>query len=249
MRSLKQELGKTRHLLIWPIPLMFFGVLCLWHAWGNSNLSAEDLAIGYTDTFYQLPLLNTIFFPVLTAVLASRLCDMEIKGSMPKLLCTMQSRGSFYDFKFVHEALYFLGYVVLESLMILGMGKIYGFTEKLDGKAYAQFFVVSLCTGLLVMSIQHFLSMYFENQAASLIVGLTGSFVGLFSLYLPKEVSRWVLWSYPAAFLTNQMNWDKETREVWYTPIEFPVMKFILFLAAGMAIYILCRRIYLRKEF
>ena len=80
MTGLFVELKKGRHKKLWLVPLSlsyrFIFMVCLY----LSECNAEDLAAGYTKMFYQLPLMNTMLMPVLLSVLASRLCDMEIKG-------------------------------------------------------------------------------------------------------------------------------------------------------------------------
>ncbi len=48
------------------------------------------IANGYSALLYSLPVIEAILMPVMMAVLASRLWDMEIKGSTAKLLYTLQ---------------------------------------------------------------------------------------------------------------------------------------------------------------
>ena len=89
--SFTAEQQKQRRRRIWIVPLGFLVILFLWAFIGKRSLSAEDLARGYSYTLYQFPLLNVVLVPVMTAVIASRLCDMEIKGNTLKLLCTLQT--------------------------------------------------------------------------------------------------------------------------------------------------------------
>ena len=110
--SFTAEQQKQRRRRIWIVPLGFLVILFLWAFIGKRSLSAEDLARGYSYTLYQFPLLNVVLVPVMTAVIASRLCDMEIKGNTLKLLCTLQKRSSFYDWKFIHELKYLLIYLL-----------------------------------------------------------------------------------------------------------------------------------------
>lgn len=57
---------------------------------------------GYLMLLYQLPMVNTIFFPVLGMVVASRLCDLEHKGDNLKLLCTLEEKGRLFDAKLLY---------------------------------------------------------------------------------------------------------------------------------------------------
>ena len=112
--SFTAEQQKQRRRRIWIVPLGFLVILFLWAFIGKRSLSAEDLARGYSYTLYQFPLLNVVLVPVMTAVIASRLCDMEIKGNTLKLLCTLQKLISFYDWKFIHELKYLLIFTIGE---------------------------------------------------------------------------------------------------------------------------------------
>ena len=127
MTGLFVELKKGRHKRLWLVPLVFLIVLFLWSAYTYQNAATEDLAAGYTKMFYQLPLMNTMLMPVLLSVLASRLCDMEIKGQTLKLLYTLQQKGSFYDLKFVHEGFYLLLFTIGECLLFSAGGKALSF--------------------------------------------------------------------------------------------------------------------------
>ena len=51
--------------------------------WTGSLLSPgpDELANAYSALFYSIPVANVLIFPIVMAVLASRLWDMEVKGS------------------------------------------------------------------------------------------------------------------------------------------------------------------------
>ena len=85
---LKAEHKKQRYRNIWMVPFGFLAILTLWISVLMRNLTPSDLTHGYQWVFYQLSMMNAIFMPVMLAVIASRLCDMEIKGSTFKLLYT-----------------------------------------------------------------------------------------------------------------------------------------------------------------
>ena len=80
-----------------------------------SLLTLEKLANGYSALLYSLPIIEAILMPVLMAVLASRLWDMEIKGNTAKLLYTLQSRRSLFAGKAVFGVLEVLLVTVLET--------------------------------------------------------------------------------------------------------------------------------------
>ena len=83
-------------------------VVFLWTGRLTSN-DPEELANAYSALLYALPVLNAILMPVVMALLASRLWDIEVKGSTTKLLYTLQSRRSL----FAAKAAFGIGEVVL----------------------------------------------------------------------------------------------------------------------------------------
>lgn len=125
----KAERKKQRYRKIWLVPLGFLVILGLWISVSMRNFTQKDLAKGYQYLFYQLSLLNAIFIPVMLAVIASRLCDMEIKGNTLKLLYTLEQPGRFFDFKFLAEVKYLLCFSSGEILVILLLGKLFRVTE------------------------------------------------------------------------------------------------------------------------
>ncbi len=81
-----------------------------------------SLPYAYSALFYSLPVINTILMPLIMAVLASRLWDMEIKGCTPKLLYTLQSRRSLFAGKAVFGVLEVLLVTVLELACVPALG-------------------------------------------------------------------------------------------------------------------------------
>ncbi|MEI3249092.1 MAG: hypothetical protein V8R95_01415 [Faecalibacterium sp.] len=51
---------------------------------GLAPADPGELANGYSALLYSIPVIEAILMPVLMAVLASRLWDMEVKGSTAK---------------------------------------------------------------------------------------------------------------------------------------------------------------------
>ena len=113
--------------------------------WTGSLLSPgpDELANAYSALFYSIPVDNVLIFPIVMAVLASRLWDMEVKGSTWKLLYTLQSRRSL----FLGKALFGIMEVLLVTFLEMGgvflTGKIYGYTEAFP---ISQSFYLTGCT-------------------------------------------------------------------------------------------------------
>lgn len=74
--------------------------------------------------FYNLPVMNTLLMPLMISVIASRVCDMEVKGDTLKILYTMQKQESFFDFKYLNCLRYITVFVIGQGLMILFFGTV-----------------------------------------------------------------------------------------------------------------------------
>lgn len=94
VREWKVEWMKTRYRGIGWIVLAFFGLIVLWSFWALHDIPRSQAEDGFRMLFMQIPLMDTILMPTMIAMLASRLCDAEVKGSTLKLLCTLEKKGA-----------------------------------------------------------------------------------------------------------------------------------------------------------
>lgn len=248
----KAERKKQRYRKVWIIPLGFLVILALWISVSMRNFTAHDLAKGYRFLFYQLSLMNAIFMPVMLAVAASRLCDMEIKGCTLKLLYTLEKPGLFYDIKFLSEMKYLLCFSFGEILVILLLGKIFHVTEPLQLLPFAEHFLAVSCIGSVLLGFQHLLSLMSDNQILPLCVGLAGSFLGLFSMFFSRTVNLFIVWGYFSIFSVVGINWsDVKDGADYLDHLEYqnlPAAGFLLFLAAGIVLYLIEKEIFKRKD-
>mgnify|MGYP000175846167 CR=1 FL=1 len=82
--------------------------------------------------------------PVLMAVLASRLWEIEVKGSMPKLLYTLQERRSLFAGKAAFGLLEILLVTLLETGAAVLLGIVHGYTEAFPTGQLVYLFVCTL---------------------------------------------------------------------------------------------------------
>lgn len=248
MQIISVEFKKAHHMKMYLMPVIFFLILFAVFLNVYHGGTSEQKLNGYADLFYELPLFNCILMPVLLAMLSSRLCDMEIKGQTFKLLYTLEEKKSFYDAKYLHEALYLLIFGLEEGLLFPVIGKTCGFTGELPIGLVCRHIGVTLAAGAVVLTLSHVLSLLSENQILPLVVGILGSFLGLFSMFFPTAVARCILWGYFGAFPIYGMNYDTATRSCSYYRVAFSSGFFIFFVLFGIAFYMLCRHIFLKKE-
>ena len=179
--------ARRRHDLV--LCLTFAVILYLWLG-STAPTGQDELANAYSALFFGAPIINTILLPVLMAVLASRLWDVEVKGYTAKLLYTLQSRRSL----FFGKAVFGLGEIVLmvalEAAVLLLLGHTQGYTEAFPA---GQFAYLNLCT--LTVSA-------FMPQIASYFVPW-GYFVPLCSY----EVKVWDQASHTVLYGTRPCNW------------------------------------------
>lgn len=241
--SMKQK-GK-RNLLV---PLAFLMLVFFWTLFLLKGIKPEELPFGYSSLLYQYPVMNAILVPLMISVTASRICDMEVKGDTMKILFTLEKRGHFFDCKFLTGMKYLFLFFAGQTALLPVFGKLFGFTQEIPWKHFFLFFISSLSVGTALLLLQEILSLFSHNQILPLIVGLAGSFLGLFSLFFPQNIMKLVLWGYFAVFSTTGMNWDKTTRISTYYEIPFPVSTFLLFLIFCAAAFLLCRALIQKKE-
>lgn len=241
--AMKQK-GK-RNILV---PVSFLALLFFWTLFLLKGIKQEELPFGYFSLLYQYPVMNAILVPLMVSVVASRICDMEVKGDTMKILFTLEKRGHFFDCKFLMGMKYLVLFFVGQTALIPLSGKLFGFTQEIPWKHLLLFFISGFSVATALLLLQEILSLFSHNQILPLIVGLAGSFLGLFSLFFPANIIHLVLWGYFAVFSTTGLNWNKTTRISTYYEIPFPVSTFLLFLVFCTAAFLLCRTLIQKKE-
>ena len=195
---------------------------------------------AFSALFYSAPVMNAILMPVGMAVLANRLWDVEIKGSFPKLLYTLQSRGSLFAAKAA------LGFgevfliAALETACILAVGRWKGYTEVIPPGHILYFFVCTLAVCTMLFFSELLLSVLLTNPLPALCVGVVGALVGLFSAFMPPVVSLFVPWGYFIPLSSFVLvSWDADTRIAVYGMRDFRwlLLFWAILLAAGFFLF------------
>lgn len=248
LMQLTVEQKKVKYRKVWLIAVGVVFLQFIWSVWTFRQADERLLAQGYRYLLYEMPVLNAVFMPVLMAVIASRLCDAEVKGDTFKLLFTMQKSGTLFDCKLVFGIRYVLLVVLLQALMIVANGTIFGFTETIDYKLLFIYCAATFTVNVVVLIVQQFLSLTAQNQILPLCVGLAGSFLGLFSLFFPRALQMLILWGYYAMFMPLEMNYDKASRAMSFsdTPLKSGLM--FAFAAAGVFLYAGTKYLFVRRE-
>ena len=221
MKELRAELRKSRrrHHLLAAVCISLF--VLLWSS-QTGGADAERIAVGYSALFYAVPVMNTVVMPLGTAVIASRIWDIESKENNCRLLFTLQSRGALFLGKTILGLFQILLICVVEGVGLLALGRLSGYTEALD---WAQFGWLMLCTfavNTMLFFLWLLLSIRFASQVPTLSAGMVGSLSGLFAAFMPQWISHLLPWGYYIPLSAMRMDWNRVTREVRYVPIPYP---------------------------
>ncbi|MCM1089845.1 MAG: ABC transporter permease [Butyrivibrio sp.] len=254
-KLLKCEYLKTnrRHIIL--SALFVTAIACVWAFYDHKSGDAREFMLqnGWYVVLYQFPLINSIFFPLLSVIIASRLCDLEHKGSCLKLICTLTPRGRLYDAKLLYGMLITQSCVILFWAATIIYGALYGFRGSCPISLYLLYLLFTLTPTAAVYCFQHALSMIFKNPAVPFFTGILGEFVGLFTMFLPQYplLRRTVIWGYYGALqFVGMYGYTKETRYT-YAYMEhmgYDWTSFGVLIALTIGIYLIGKKIFCRKE-
>ncbi len=248
IKTLAVEFYKTRRRKIFLVVLAMIAAQLMWALWSFSRMDARDLEQGWISSLFQFPLLNSLMMPVICAVVASRICDMEHKGQTFKLLNTILSAGRLFDVKFLCGAFYMLLAVLFQIVIIIITGYLKGFEGNAPFELFGYYLLFTTAINLSILLLQQILSLLFTNQMVPLTVGLTGSFFGLFSLFFPQGFQKFVIWGYYGVLMFIGMDWDRATRitDYYLTPINWA--GFVMLIIQFLAFYVIGRVIFAHRE-
>lgn len=248
IKALAIEFYKTHRRKIFLVVMAMIAAQLMWALWSFSRMDARDLEQGWISSLFQFTLLNSLMMPVICAVVASRICDVEHKGQTLKLLNTIIPSGHIFDVKFLCGAFYMILAVLFQILTILITGYLKGFNGEAPFELFGYYLLFTTAVNLSVLLLQQVLSLLFTNQMVALTVGLTGSFFGLFSLFFPQSFQKFVIWGYYGVLMFIGMDWDRATRITKYylTPIDWA--GFVMLMVQFLVLYIIGRVIFSHRE-
>ena len=188
MAAFRAELQKAHRRHDLALCLLLPGIVVLWVG-GLAPADPEELANGYSALLYSLPVIEAILMPVMMAVLASRLWDMEIKGNTAKLLYTLQSRRSLFAGKAVFGVLEVLLVTVLELACVPVLGRVHGYTEAFPTGQLVYLFVCTLAVDAMLFFGEFLLTVVGRQPPAGALRGHRRGTGGGCSLLLCRRLS------------------------------------------------------------
>lgn len=248
MSLLKLEFFKCRRRKITLVCAAILAVELLWMGVFFARQDAEDLLQGWMLLLYNLATVDAIILPLSVATLASRNCELEHKGNTWKLLETMASPGRLYAAKLGWGALVLAFLLVIRSGLFLAVGLALNFSGPIPWGRFALFTLISWAVSMMVYALQQGLSLWFANQAAALVCGISGSFLGILSMLFPPALIRFVPWGYYGLMALVNMDWNETTRVTrffWYWPLPTDVALLLVWTAVFLVVG---RTLFVKKE-
>lgn len=249
IKMLRCEFLKTRRRRVFLTALLITAAGMCWALYGKYE--GQTIEKGWMVLLYQLPLINTIFMPLLAVVVASRLADIEHKGLMFKQICAATPKSKLYDSKLIYGLGIVMTMIVLSWLTVIIFGKVIGFAGKMPAKLYMLYLAFTILPTVEIYIFQNSLSMLFKNQATAFFVGVIGEFVGVFSMFLPqigwlRTIQPWG--HYGALSLVGMYGWTKEERIYSFMTMPVEPLNLIVCAAGIVLFYLIGRWLFCRRE-
>lgn len=248
MKLLQLEFYKCRRRKIILVCAAVLAVELIWMGAFFTRQDAEDLKWGWMLLLYNLAMVDAIILPISVATLASRNCELEHKGNTWNLLETMVPPGRLYTAKLTWGALVLGSLLIVRSGIFIVVGMVEGFQGGIPWERFVFFTLISWAVSMMVYALQQGLSLRFANQAAALVCGIAGSFLGILSMLFPPALTRCVPWGYYGLLSLTRMEWDPDTRFTqffWQWPQP---MDLVLLCLWAMVFLMVGRTLFVRKE-
>jgi len=238
MKLLRLEFYKIRRKRLLPMIVLFLLVELSWAFMSISISMARNPDTSSWETvLITVASMNGLFMPIITAVAASRICDMEHKGSTWKLMMSAAvKRNRIYGAKYICAALLMLLAVLVQAIAIVFFGTVYGLEQPLSLVLLLQFMVGTMLTTMVVLALQQWIALAIKNQAFALAVGMLGGFIGMTADLFPEAVRSFFVWSYYTGLSPVAYSYSGDTMRIVSRSIEAQLP--LVLLAAGALCYV-----------
>lgn len=257
MKYLRLELYKLKHRKVFLTFWLILGVelLFVFSNYGNNgnflNMISDPNAPAWEDLIIGPAAMNGLIFPMLAAVIASRICDMEHRGNTWKLLeCNNENRKTIWLCKFTIVAMLMLAAILIQALVIVAYGKAVGIVQPLPIRTLAAFTLGTIMVTFVVVTIQVFFSLVFANQLVPMSIGMIGALIGFISALLPAGVRNILIWGNYAELMVlgqNTSSGNLQSGELVVQDINFIPLT-ILFVI-GLIAFVLFQRKFQKYEY
>lgn len=240
MKAISLEFYKFRHRHIYMMVTLFLiiEIIFLFIGMGRSismnpeNANWEALIVTFAS-------MNGLLFPILIAVCLSRICDMEHKGNMWKLLLTLSIKpGQIYAAKYIYACILILWACIMQVFSIAVFGTVNDFEDPVPTLLLVQFFCGIIFTSMAVIALQQWVSMMGKNQVIALTLGMIGGFIGLTADLMPSEVRSIFIWSYYSRLSPVTLTYESEKLDFIVRDINTLQPLMLIVIIAAIVIYL-----------
>ena len=241
------ELKKYRHRFLFSTLILGVAIQLLWVAWAMNNFLFDHSPKLFFGVFeYNIATLNSLILPVLFAVLAGRITDLESKENTYRLLLIRIEPKVLYRLKTCTMLIFSTLVALLQILFISIYEKVMNNSILYPHWEIWHFLNVFLVTSALAL-FNLFFCMKFENHLLALIVGLFFGFIGFLSTLFPPIVSRLFLFTYYHELSVVVPHYSN--KDLTFTYRAFPILPSIIIIGACILFYIIGIREFCKREF
>lgn len=199
IKALALEYFKIRRKKVWVMLTLFLVAELVWASLSMSiSISRSPENASWEALIFTLSSMNGLFLPIISAIIVSRICDMEHKGSTWKMLMTTSiGRNHVYAAKYMCASSLALYGIVIQAGFIIGFGSLNNFEgPPFKCLCFCNSLPKTLLTNLAITSMQQWLSLAVKNQAFALSLGMLGGFLGTTLTLFPASLRHFFIWSY-----------------------------------------------------
>lgn len=202
---------------------------------GTRSTFEDPAAMPWEGLLLKYGFAAAMTSPVLTAVLASRQTDIEYSAAGWALASTGGLRpGVLCRAKIIALGAILLPALVVQSLLIIGIGTVAGIHVPLDPWPWAHYTAMLFLIDLAFIALHTWLAVAADNQLVSVGVGMLGSLIAVFTMLMPGEFVRFIPWGYYAMVLQHAFSYP-ENVIVRITPPYAWIAGFLILTSFGFA--------------
>lgn len=242
MHVVALEFFKLRRRRVLPMIVLFLGVEILWASISVSNsFTRNPDSAGWEGIITTFSSMNGLFLPILSAIVVSRIVDMEHKGETWRLLGALAvNRHLLFAAKYGCAASLLLTVVLLQTFAIPGIGWANGLEAPIPYELLFRFLAGTMLVNLVIIALQQWVSLAVRNQAFGLCLGMVGGFFGLTADLFPVFVRRLLIWSNYTALRPVTLRYGDDTVRFvtqdagWILPTALLLVGAALYLAGSL---------------
>ena len=247
IRNIKLEFFKIRHRKVYVSVFTIMVLTFLWGLFAQSHKPSDDFIREWMKLLYNFSIVNCIIMPILVAIVASKIVDIEHKGNTFKLLNTFQGSKNLFHSKFICGIIIIFGAILIQGVSIFLISLINGYGN-VPLSHFIYFLLYTTLINIVLLLIQIIFSFQFANQMIAFVVAIAGSFLGLFSLFFGGIISKFMLWGYYGFLSPVSLEWNEVSRISTYHWNPIPILDLSILAILLMILYILGQKLFKLKE-